>query len=185
MKKNVIVCEGYHDLEKIKKAMPDVECVVTDGSKVSEETIKLIKKLSINSNIIIFTDPDYPGERIRTIVSEAVPSAKHAFIKKDICISNNHKKVGVEHASIEEIKKSLETLLVPTTKSDELTNNDLYDLKLNGDVNSAKLRDKISDKLNIGKPNAKTFLKRLNLVGISKKELEELICQINMEINMK
>ena len=183
--KNVIVCEGYHDADKIKKVMPECECVVTDGSKVKNETIELIKKLSINSNIIIFTDPDYPGERIRKIVSEAVPNAKHAFIKKDICISNNHKKVGVEHASLEDIKNSLESLLVPTTKSEQITMNDLFVLGLNGTSKSALLRDEISENLNIGKPNAKTFLARINLLGFTFKELEELVCQTKLEINMK
>ena len=182
--RNVVVCEGYHDADKIKKVMPECECVVTDGSKVKEETIELIKKLSINSNIIIFTDPDYPGERIRKIVSDAVPNAKHAFIKKDICISNNHKKVGVEHASLEDIKASLENLLSSTTNEDKITLNDLFDLGLNGKDNSKQIRDQISLKLNIGKPNVKTFLVRINLLGLDYKELEELVCQTKSEMNM-
>ena len=176
--KNVVVCEGYHDLEKIKKAVPGIECIITDGSKVKDETLQMIKSLSNSANIIIMTDPDYPGERIRTIVTNAVPNAKHAFIKKEKCISNNHKKVGIEHASIEEIKKALDTVISSTTKCNLITNNDLYELGLNGDINSRVLRDKISDKLNIGRPNCKTFLNRVNLLDLSYKDLEDLVCQI-------
>lgn len=53
---------------------------------------------------------------------------------------------------------------------------DLYDLKLLGMPNSGLLRDAISEKLNIGKPNGKTFLKRVNMLRMSREELE-LLCQ--------
>lgn len=183
--KNVVVCEGYHDLEKIKKAVPGIECIITDGSKVKPETLEMIKSLSKSANIIIMTDPDYPGERIRTIVQSVVPNAKHAFIKKENCISNNHKKVGIEHASISEIKEALDNVLSPTTKRNVITNNDLFNLGLNGDINSSLIRDEISKKLNIGKPNAKTFLNRINIMDLSYSELEELVCQIRKDIAVK
>ena len=57
-------------------------------------------------------------------------------------------------------------------------NQDLYSLGLNGNNDSAILRDKISDILNIGRPNCKTFLKRLNLLGLTKKDIEELLCKV-------
>ena len=47
------------------------------------ETLKLIKKANEERGVIIFTDPDYPGERIRKIVSNYINSCKHAFIKKE------------------------------------------------------------------------------------------------------
>ena len=52
---------------------------------------------------------------------------------------------------------------------------DLYALGLNGFPNSKILRDKISEHLNIGMPNAKTFLKRLNMINITKDELINLL----------
>jgi hypothetical protein len=56
--------------------------------------------------------------------------------------------------------------------------NELFELGLNGNSNSALLRDKISDYLNIGKPNCKTFLKRLNLLQIDKDKLVEILCKV-------
>ncbi len=176
---DIIVVEGTHDEARIKLAYPNASCVITNGSEISEETLKLIKKLSENHNIIVFTDPDSPGERIRNKVMEVVPNCKHAFIRKKDSISHNKKKVGVEHADIEIIKASLENVYTPKLDNNYLiTNKDLYELGLNGDVNSGLYRDKISDILNIGKPNSKTFLKRINLIGITRKELEELLCKI-------
>ena len=151
---DIIVVEGTHDEIKVKAAYPNAECVITNGSEISNETIELIKELAKTHRIIIFTDPDSPGER------------------------NNKKKVGIEHASIEAIKASLENVYTPSVLKDTITNKDLYSLGLIGDKNSKILRDKISFILNIGKPNAKTFLKRLNLLQITKGSLRNLLCKV-------
>lgn len=175
---DIIVVEGTHDEIKVKAAFPNATCIITNGSEISNETIELIKEMSKKHRIIIFTDPDSPGEKIRSIITNAVPNASQAFLRKKECISNNKKKVGIEHASIEAIKEALGEIYTPNTLEDTITLNDLYLLGLNGDKDSAILRDKISDILNIGKPNAKTFLKRLNLLQITRKELEELLCKV-------
>lgn len=179
---DVIVVEGLHDEIKIKSVYPDAFCVITNGSEISDETLKYIKKLSENHNIIIFTDPDSPGERIRQEVLKIVPDAKNAFIHKKDAISNNRKKVGVEHATKEMIIKSLESIYNKNnTVIGTITNADLYELGLNGNEFSAIYRDKISDILNIGKPNNKSFLKRINQIGLSLDELKEILCQIKLD----
>lgn len=61
---------------------PGIETIETNGSAVSKQVLQEIKELSRKREIIIFTDPDFNGERIRRIVSEAVPSAKQAFITR-------------------------------------------------------------------------------------------------------
>jgi len=176
--KSIIVVEGLHDEINIKSVYPDAYCVITNGSAVSDDTIKLIKELSKNYEIIVFTDPDSPGERIRNIVSEAVPNCSHAFLRNYKCRSKNGKKVGIEHASKEAIIEALGNVYKSTNLEDTITNNELFELGLNGNNQSRIIRDKISDYLNIGKPNAKTFLKRLNLLKLTKKDLEDLLCKI-------
>ena len=176
---DIIVVEGTHDEIKIKEVYPEANCVITNGSEISEETLRYIKELSKNHTIIVFTDPDYPGERIRNKVQEVVPNCKHAFIKKKDAHSHNNKKIGVEHATKDVIKECLENVYDNTKLGTvTITNIDLYELGLNGNSNSAELREKISDILNIGRPNSKTFLKRLNLIGITRNELEDLLCKI-------
>lgn len=175
---DIIIVEGLHDEIKIKSIYPNANCIITNGSEISQQTLDLIKKMSENHSIIIFTDPDFPGEKIRKTISDLIPSAKHAFLRKKDCISSNHKKVGIEHASKESIKKSLENIYSNSIIKDTINIKDLYELGLNGTNNSSILRDKVSDYLNIGKPNAKTFLKRLNLIQITKDELKEIICKV-------
>lgn len=174
---DIIVVEGIHDVSKIKSVYPNANCIITNGREISNDTINMLCELSKSNNIIVFTDPDTPGERIRNIISEAIPNCKHAFLRKKDCISNNKKKVGIEHASKDAIIDAL-TNIYSNKFIETITNIDLYELGLNGFNNSSLLRDKISDYLNIGRPNAKTFLKRLNLLGITKEELSDIICQL-------
>ena len=176
---DVIVVEGLHDEIRIKSVYPDANVVITNGSEVSEDTIKLLKELAKTHDIIIFTDPDSPGERIRSIINANIPSCKQAFLRKKDAISKNKKKVGIEHADYDIIKEALEPVFsnkVNTTES--ITSLELYELGLNGMPDSSLIRDKISNYLNIGKPNFKTFYKRLNLLGITKDELKDIICKI-------
>ena len=173
---SVIVVEGIHDQMIIERIYPQANVVITNGSEIAGETIEFLKVLSSTHDIIIFTDPDTPGEKIRNKIAKAIPTAKHGFLRKKDAISKNHKKVGIEHASIACIKESLDHLITDFKTPNTIHLKDLYDLKLLGMPNSGLLRDAISEKLNIGKPNGKTFLKRVNMLRMSREELE-LLCQ--------
>lgn len=177
---SVIIVEGIHDEMRIKSLFPDAYVVTTNGREISDDTLKLIKTLSLNNEIIIFTDPDFPGERIRERINLVVPNAKHAFLRKKDAISSNKKKVGIEHASDEVLLASLANIYEYKENDGLLTNNDLFELRLNGFPNSAILREKLAIKLNLGRPNGKTLLKRLNMLKISKEELIKLCQELEM-----
>ena len=70
---------------------------------------------------------------------------------------------------------------IDNEKMGNITNEDLFELGLNGNSNSKIYRDKISDILNIGRPNNKSFLKRINRIGLTLDELKGLLCQIKSE----
>ena len=93
---SVIVVEGVHDVARLKAIYPDCNCVITNGREIDSSTIEYIKELSKTHEIIIFTDPDSPGEKIRNIITNAVPNAKQAFLRKKDCISNNEPKLPNE-----------------------------------------------------------------------------------------
>lgn len=175
---DIIVVEGIHDVQRIKSVYKDANCIITNGREIDPKTIETIKKLSETHRIIVFTDPDTPGEKIRQIIMDNVPEALNAFLRKKDCISHNKKKVGIEHASKESIIKALENVYQNKGLKETITMSELYILGLNGTNSSRILRNKISDYLNIGMPNCKTFLSRLNLLQIDKKRLEEIICLV-------
>lgn len=77
--KEIIIVEGKSDTVKIQQAI-QADTIETNGSAINQETLQQIKHAQEKRGVIIFTDPDYPGERIRHIIQDAVPNCKHAFL---------------------------------------------------------------------------------------------------------
>lgn len=180
MKKSLIVVEGIHDEERIKKIYKDAFVITTNGSEVSLSCLNMLKEYQEDYNILVFTDPDHPGEKIRAKIHEAVPSAIDLFLPKTPCISKNKKKVGIEHAPSELIKEALDMYMFGFEKhTSDISYQTLLDLNLVGQKCSSELRSKVSFKLNIGNPNAKTFLKRVNALGLSSNDLKKLVGDVN------
>lgn len=175
MHNQIIVVEGVHDQVRVQSLFKDAHVVITHGREISSETIQMLKTLANTNEIILLLDPDGPGEKIRSILTMVIPTCKQAFLEKKKCISANKKKVGIEHATDEDIKEAIERHYTPKVLKEEITIQDMHELGLIGHPNSRILRDKISTYLNIGKPNAKTFLKRINLYGISLIEIKKFI----------
>ena len=176
MKDRVIVVEGYHDQVKLNHIYPDLKVITTNGSAVNKELIKVLSGLSINHQIVLFLDPDYAGEKIRSYINSKIPGCLHAFINHDKARSFNMKKIGIEHAKNEDIIMALENIIIPNKKTESnICLYDLYELGLYGKNNSIEFRNKVSEKLNLGKVNSKTFYKRLKWANISKEQLLKVI----------
>lgn len=171
MFKQVIVVEGKNDEALIKQIFSGIEVIKTNGSAINEQTIKEISLASLTKEVILFLDPDGPGEKIRRTIMEKVPNCSHAYIKKSSCISKNHRKVGVEHADEKLIKEALSNRLTVSLIKGSLTIDDLYELGLLGMPDSAIKRNIVCDKLSIGPLTAKTFLKKMNLFYITKEDI--------------
>lgn len=77
----VIVVEGKDDTANLRRFY-EVDTYETRGSAINEDDLERIDKLNDLRGVIVFTDPDYNGERIRKIIMEAVPTAKHAFLNR-------------------------------------------------------------------------------------------------------
>lgn len=91
----IVVVEGTHDEALIKQVFKGQACIVTNGSEISKETLALISSLSKDNDIIVFTDPDHPGERIRARVHEVVPKAIDCFIKKVIAFQKTKRRLAL------------------------------------------------------------------------------------------
>lgn len=169
----VIVVEGKHDTERLRKYF-DCDTIETNGLSLSDETIEYIRMIQKKRGIIIFTDPDSPGNRIRNKINQEVPQCRNAFVDKKM--ARTDKKVGIEHASKEVLEEALNNLITwDTNEEKKLTMEDMVDLHLSGYTDSSALREKIGVQLHIGNGNAKTMLRRLNCLGISREELEEVL----------
>ena len=174
----VIVVEGKSDVQFLENFL-DAEFVVTNGSEVSRETIEYLFSLSKIKKVIVLTDPDFPGKRIRDILDKNIPNLYHAFVDKKECIKKN--KVGVAESTKEHIISALSNLLEnKENKYGNLTMTDLYELGLCGKSDSNFLRTQIMQELHIGYGNAKTLLKRLNSLNIRYDNLQDIVKKVKI-----
>ena len=177
MIKEIIVVEGKSDISAVKKAV-DAVVISTSGLGINDKIINNIKKASKNRGIIILTDPDYPGKKIRNILTSEIENCKHAFIPRDKASKNGD--IGVENASPEQIREALKNARAENSEENhEFTNHDMIYYELIGNDNASKRREKLGDELGIGYCSAKQFLKRLNSFNIKREELEAAIIKLD------
>ena len=173
----VVVVEGKDDVSAVKRAC-HAQIIITNGLGISREIISEIRSAKERCGVIILTDPDSPGEKIRHIINKAIPGCRQAYIYQNKSAKTTESKlpnlIGVEYASPAEIVQAL--LEAKASKSTEelpprYSMSDLINFGLVGGQSSQTTRDRVARKLGLGKPNAKQFLNRLNAYGISKDEL--------------
>jgi len=175
--KEIIVVEGKSDISAVKNAV-DAVVISTSGLGINDKIINNIKKASKNRGIIILTDPDYPGKKIRNILTSEIENCKHAFIPRDK--ANKNGDIGVENASPEQIREALKNAKAENSEDNhEFTNHDMIYYELIGNDNASKRREKLGDELGIGYCSAKQFLKRLNSFNIKREELEAAIIELD------
>lgn len=173
--KEIIVVEGRDDVRAVKAAL-DAECITTSGLGLNAEIMKTIVNAASRKGIIIFTDPDFPGDKIRKMVKEQVPDAKEAFLKREDAINPKTGKFGIEFATPEAIKIALKNAKVTLSPGEEeYTLQDMANYGLMGTSYSGILREYLSDHFVIGHANGKQFLKKINAFGIKRSELEDKI----------
>lgn len=174
--KKVIIVEGKSDTRRLKEIYPEVITFETSGLGLDNDKIDQLKKLeSAGVELICFTDPDYPGERIRQQLTNELSSLKHAFVPRDISIAKNGK-IGIESATEEGIINALDKLLVHT-KSDVVYT--LEDLMQMGIVGNRNRREKFCDILGIANGNNKKVLKQMNTFGLAISEVNTALKELN------
>lgn len=166
----IVIVEGKTDTIKLKKLF-DVETIETNGLHLSNKTINLIKEISKTRNIILFLDPDGPGEIIRKKILSNIDNCINIFIsKKDINFLNN-KKIGVAEAYDEAIVKAFKNYVIFDKNNSSISWDEYLDLNLD----SREKRRKITDFYHISECNNKQLFKRLNMMNIKKDELKRII----------
>lgn len=177
MIKEVVVVEGKDDVRAVKRAV-DAELIAVGGFGINETIIDRIREAQKRQGVIVFTDPDFAGEKIRKIISRRVRGIKHAYISQEDGIKNGN--VGVENALPETIISALKNAKCELKKKrSEFDINDMIFWGLTGELNSKKKRDRLGKELGIGYCNTSQFLFRLNNYGIKREELKMAVDKIN------
>lgn len=171
--RQVIVVEGKSDIACVEKAVT-ADCIATEGYTLRPAVLRDIRNAYEKRGIIILTDPDGPGERIRARLASLFPEALHAFVPKEEAKTEDD--VGIEDASPESIRRALSKVRVMYSKdSKEFSAADLFRAGLSGTVDAAAKRDRVGALLGIGYGNGCQFVKRLNHFGITRNEWEAAV----------
>ena len=179
----IIVVEGKDDTTAIKRAV-GADTIETNGSAISDETLRRIAHAQQKRGVIVFTDPDYPGRRIRAIIEERIPGVKHAFLAKEKTIAKNGRGLGIEHASDQDIRDALRNVYTVNASGhfkERITLEDLMLARLIGHPRSKERRNRIGDILNIGMTNGKQLHKRLIMFEISEEQFGAAVAQLDQE----
>ena len=132
----------------------------------------MVRKANETRGVILFLDPDAPGEKIRRKLNDAIPGLKNAFVMKED--ARTSRKVGIEHADKEVLAEALENLVTYGESNVSLSREEFFELGLSGEGSPAK-REKIARTFHLGKCNAKTMFKRLNMLGVTYEQLKGIL----------
>lgn len=173
----VLVVEGRADTQRLQEVF-DVWTIETGGSAVSQETLDVLKNLVTKRPIVVFTDPDWQGRRIRQLIMAAVPEVGHAFITP---AEGRPKQgsLGVEHASDEALQRALAACQFPKASPQaagevpSIPQAVLYRWGLVAGPQAKAKREYLAKALHIGYTNGKQLGKRLALFQITEEQLAE------------
>ncbi len=151
--KQAVIVEGKYDKIKLSSII-DAPIICTDGFGIfkDKELQRMIRILAEKDGILVLTDSDSAGFKIRNFIGSTVDKKfiKHAYIP-DIMGKEKRKtepskegKLGVEGMPESVIMQALERAGVLCEKVDEparkITKQDLYELGFSGRADSAEKR---------------------------------------------
>ena len=163
--------EGKDDESRLKSLF-DVDIIRTEGTHLSQDCLKRIEQAQKTKGVIVFTDPDHPGEEIRRRINDRIPGCKNAFLTSK---SRKNNQVGVEHASEEELRDALHKLMTLSEEKQSISPEEFRELGLSGREDSRRRRELVEDAFSLGHGSAKTCLKRLNHRGLNKEEVRKVL----------
>ncbi|MDF2720948.1 MAG: yabF [Paenibacillus sp.] len=181
MIREIIVVEGRDDTVAVKRAV-QADTIETGGSAINDQVLKRIALAQERRGVIIFTDPDHAGERIRKIIAAKVPGCKHAFLTREEATLKAD--IGVENASVDAIVKALAHVHTELPQAggsfEEVMLEDMMEAGLLVHPQAAAHRLALGKLLRIGYCNGKQFIKRCKTFGIGREEFWAAVEQMRV-----
>ena len=156
-----VVVEGKYDKIKLSSFIDGV-IIVTNGFGIykDKETAQLIRYYAKNQGIIILTDSDTAGFRIRGHIKSIVPDGKIINLYAPEIFGKEKRKdqpskegkLGVEGINAKILRQLFEQGGIESSlseKEDPVTNMDFYELGLNGQAGSSDMRKRLLEKLSL------------------------------------
>ncbi len=190
-----IIVEGKYDKSKLA-SLVDAVIIVTNGFGIfkDREKLELIRYYARKTGIIIMTDSDSAGQKIRGYIKGAVHDGRiiNVYIP-DVFGKEKRKekpsaegKLGVEGISSKQIAEAFEragiTSSERTFKSD-ITSLTLYELGLSGGENSCELRKRLQKSLDLPELMSASSLTEVLNTMMTAAELAERVAALKGECN--
>lgn len=191
--KQAIIVEGKYDKIKLSSIL-DAVIITTNGYGIfkDKEKLSLIRYYAEKTGIIILTDSDSSGFKIRGYLKGAIPkgSIKHVYIP-DIFGKEKRKekpsaegKLGVEGIKAEIILEAFRKAGISadeSTNEPDITNIVFYETGLSGGANSSLLRKKLQKRLGLPELMSSSALMEVLNTMMNASELAETVSQIKEE----
>ena len=165
----VLIVEGKDDVSYLSSFV-NALFFTTNGYDVSQEKVTFLKEASKVNKLIIFTDPDEAGEKIRNTLKNQLLGAFEA--KCEIIVRKNQKKFGVAEMAKSAI---IEALRGFTTTTEFRANNYRLSTLISLSKNPKEAKDKLISKYRLIDGNNKSLENQLNILKISPQEIKELL----------
>ena len=163
----VLIVEGNNDVSYLSSFV-NALFFVTNGYDLNEKKIDLLQRAAKVNKLIIFTDPDEAGEKIKEKLKSCISPIFDTKIEKNY--RKNTKKYGVAELTKESVIKALD----PFTVKDPIEY-ERYDLV---GLSSLKRNDNIKsfiiEKYRLIGGNNKAIENQLRILKVSAKEILEI-----------
>lgn len=176
----VIIVEGRSDTRRLVEVFgSQIKTIETNGSAISRQLYPRIIDAQQRFGVIILTDPDYQGERIRRILTALIPDAKQAHVAAEHARHpNDPNKFGIEYVSDADLVQALTNVMTPQPETYDdylLTQGQLMTLGLVGYPDSKARRERIANHFNLGHCNAKQLQKQLARYQITFQAVKDVL----------
>lgn len=196
--KEAVIVEGKYDKIKLSNIL-DTVIIETDGFAIfkDKEKQKLIRFLSEKRGIIIMTDSDSAGFKIRNFINGIIKTEniKNVFIpdiygkEKRKTESSKEGKLGVEGMSAEVILNALEKAGVlcfenAEKQGREITHTDFFEDGISGGENSAGIRKVLAKELDLPERISSSSLLKVINSYMTYEEYKETVKKVQNSKNM-
>ena len=191
--KQAIIVEGKYDKIKLSSIIDGI-IIQTDGYGIfkDKEKLDLIRFYANNTGIIILTDSDSAGFKIRNYIKGAIGEGNIINVYTPDIFGKEKRKVkqsaegklGVEGLDVDTILQAFKNANITDVSlqdapSEKITHTDLYTLGLSGNPNSKNLRKRLLKKLKLPERLTTNGLLEVLNTMYSLEQLEDILKSID------
>ena len=177
--KHTVIVEGKYDKITLENII-DATIITTDGFKIynNREKQALIRQIAAKTGIIIFTDSDTAGRKIRGFIKNVLGESGGEIIniympqivgkEKRKSTPSKENLLGVEGADKQIIAELFKKFKVNATESEidirKITKFDFYEDGFSGGFESARKREQLCKQLKLPPMSANALLEAVNIL---------------------